>query len=131
MIYLIYLCSFSLILTFIGLQIQMPHSIWSYINISLNSTLFAKKYIWLADNPVIYSARIISVIFELIVKGKWVQAAEFSQVLYVSNLRSNLLLYHILFMETINYKNSVILNRTTITSENALSVSTIPTHLFL
>ena len=34
-------------------------------------------------------------------------------------------------METINYKNSAILNITTITLENALSVSTIPTDLFL
>jgi len=117
--------------------------------------LSLQKHIQLADNPVIYSARIISVIFEPIVKEKWVQAAEFSQVLYVPNLRSNLLSYlylihnknfeiyislsaiffklnvSILFMETINYKNSAILNITTITLENALSVSTIPTDLFL
>ena len=117
--------------------------------------LSLQKHIQLADNPVIYSARIISVIFEPIVKENWVQAAEFSQVLYVPNLRSNLLSYlylihnknfeiyislsaiffklnvSILFMETINYKNSAILNITTITLENALSVSTIPTDLFL
>ena len=105
-----------------------------------------KRAIWLADN---------SVIFEPIVKGKWIQLVKFSQVLYIPNLRSNLLscfylicnknfeiyiLLHImsfrpkesiLFMATIDYTNLAILNRTIIILETALSISTISANLSL
>ena len=94
-------------------------------------------------------------IFKLIIKGKWIQAVEFSQVLYAPNLKSNFLSYlylihnknfeihislsimsfklniSILFMATMNYKNSAILNRATITSENTWSILTIFIDLFL
>ena len=47
--------------------------------------------IHLANNIVIYSAGVGNVVFEPIVNGKQVGAVEFSQVLYVPDLRSNLL----------------------------------------
>ena len=45
----------------------------------------------LANNTVIYSAGVDNLVFEPMVNGKLVWAVEFSRVLHVLNLRSNLL----------------------------------------
>jgi hypothetical protein len=53
-----------------------------------------KKYvipIHLADHTIVYSAGVGTVVFHPIIKGKPVQAVEFTRVLHVPSLRSNLL----------------------------------------
>ena len=96
-----------------------------------------------------------NVVFEPIVNGKQVKAVEFSQVLYVPNLRSNLLscLYltrhkritinisshsmvfrqgrKTLFTTSIDSSNSATLNGFTVASEAACAVSTLPADLSL
>jgi hypothetical protein len=47
--------------------------------------------IQLADNTVIYSARVGTVLFNLVIRGKPSRAVEFTRVLHVPQLRNNLL----------------------------------------
>jgi len=108
-----------------------------------------------ANNIVIYSASVGNVVFEPIVNGKQVKAVEFSQVLHVSDLRSNLLsclyLTHhkgitinifshsmvfrqgrkTLFTASINSSNSATLNGCTVAFEAAYAVSTLLADLSL
>ena len=109
----------------------------------------------LANNTVIYSAGIGNVVFEPMVNGKLVWAVEFSRVLYVPDLRSNLLscLYFTcykgvtitislhtmafrqgrstLFTASIDSSNSATLDSSTVVSEAAHAVSTLLADLFL
>jgi len=109
----------------------------------------------LANNTVIYSAGVGNIVFEPIVNGKLVWAVEFSRVLHVPDLRSNLLscLYltrhkrvtitisshtmafrqgkNTLFTATIDFSNSATLDGSTVASETAHAVSTPPADLFL
>ena len=109
----------------------------------------------LANNTVIYSAGVGNVVFEPIVNGKLVRAVEFSRVLHVPDLRSNLLscLYltchkgititisshtmafrqgrSTLFTASIDSSNSATLDGSTVASEAALAVSTLPADLSL
>ena len=108
-----------------------------------------------ANNIVIYSASVGNVVFEPIVNGKQVKAVEFSQVLHVSDLRSNLLsclyLTHhkgitinifshsmvfrqgrkTLFTASINSFNSATLNGCTVAFEAVYAVSTLLADLSL
>ena len=114
-----------------------------------------RRVVQLADNFIIYLARVRSVIFEPVVKEKQTQEVEFSQVLHVPDLKSNLLSYlyftynkkfeiyislytmlfkleeSTLFIASIYYTNSVILNGTIITSEIVFSISTISSDILL
>ncbi|KAF7761140.1 hypothetical protein Agabi119p4_10549 [Agaricus bisporus var. burnettii] len=109
----------------------------------------------LADNSTVYSAGVGSVVFQPVVNGKETRAVEFTRVLHVPDLRSNLLscLYlarHkgfnitisaqsidlqckgiLLFTATIHSNNSAELDGSTATSETAFSVSTLPVDLSL
>jgi hypothetical protein len=109
----------------------------------------------LANNSVVYSAGIGSVVFQSVVNGKEARGIKLTRVLHVPDLRSNLLscLYlaqhkgfnitisahaitfkqggRTLFMATIHSNNSAELDGTTATSETAYSVSTLPLDLNL
>ena len=109
----------------------------------------------LANNTVIYSAGVSNIVFEPIVNGKLVWAVEFSRVLHVPDLRSNLLscLYltrhkgvtitisshtmafrqgrSTLFTASIDSSNSVTLDSSTVASEAAHAVFTLPADLSL
>jgi hypothetical protein len=111
--------------------------------------------ICLANNSVVYSAGIGSVVFQPVVNGKEARGIELTRVLHVPDLRSNLLscLYlarhkgfnitisadaitfkqggRTLFTATIHSNNSAELDGTTATSETAYSVSTLPLDLNL
>ncbi|KAF7768485.1 hypothetical protein Agabi119p4_7728 [Agaricus bisporus var. burnettii] len=109
----------------------------------------------LADNSTVYSAGVGSVVFQPVVNGKETRAVEFTRVLHVPDLKSNLLscLYlaqhkgfnitisahsidfkyqgRTLFTATIHSNNSAELDSSTVTSETAFSVSTLPVDLSL
>ncbi|EKM73241.1 hypothetical protein AGABI1DRAFT_135261 [Agaricus bisporus var. burnettii JB137-S8] len=109
----------------------------------------------LADNSTVYSAGVGSVVFQPVVNGKETRAVEFTRVLHVPDLRSNLLscLYLArhkgfnitisaqsidfkyqgisLFTATIHSNNSAELDGSTLTSEAAFSVSTLPVDISL
>ncbi|KAF7768459.1 hypothetical protein Agabi119p4_7702 [Agaricus bisporus var. burnettii] len=109
----------------------------------------------LADNSTVYSAGVGSVVFQPVVNGKETRAVEFTRLLHVPDLRSNLLscLYLAqhkgfnitisaqsidfqckgisLFTATIHSNNSAELDGSTLTSETAFSVSTLPVDLSL
>ncbi|EKM73429.1 hypothetical protein AGABI1DRAFT_134791 [Agaricus bisporus var. burnettii JB137-S8] len=109
----------------------------------------------LADNSLVYSAGVGSVVFQPVVNGQETRAVEFTRVLHVPDLRSNLLscLYLAwhkgfnitisaqsidfqckgisLFTATIHSNNSAELDGSTLTSETAFSVSTLPVDLSL
>ena len=123
-----------------------PHRHW------FKSYTHCRTPICLANNIVIYSAGVGNVVFEPIDNGKQVGAVEFSQVLHVSDLRSNLLsLTHhkgitinisshsmvfrqrrkTLFTASIDSSNSATLNGFTVASEAACAVSTLPADLSL
>ncbi|KAF7763798.1 hypothetical protein Agabi119p4_8335 [Agaricus bisporus var. burnettii] len=109
----------------------------------------------LADNSTVYSAGVGSVVFQPVVNGKETRAVEFTRVLHVPDLRSNLLscLYlarhkgfnitisshsidfklqgRTLFTATIHSNNSAELDGSTVTSETAFSVSTLPVDISL
>ena len=126
-----------------------PHRHW------FKSYTHYRTLIRLANNSVIFSAGVGNVVFEPIVNGKRVRAVEFSRVLHVPDLRSNLLscLYltrnkgftifissHTmvfsqdkltLFTASIDSTNSAVLNGSTIACETAFPVSTLPADLSL
>ena len=126
-----------------------PHHHW------FKSYTHCRTPICLANNTVVYSAGVGNVVFELIVKEKQVKAVEFSRVFYVPDLRSNLLscLYltrhkgitinissHSMifrqgrktcFTASIDSSNSATLNSSTVASEAAYAVSTLPADLSL
>ena len=126
-----------------------PHRHW------FKSYTHCRTPIRLANNIVIYSAGVGNVVFEPIVNGKQVGAVEFSRVLHVPDLRSNLLscLYltrhkgitinisshsmvfrqrrKTLFTASIDSSNSATLNGFTVASEAACVVSILPADLSL
>ncbi|KAF7760482.1 hypothetical protein Agabi119p4_11158 [Agaricus bisporus var. burnettii] len=126
-----------------------PHRHW------FKSYTSHKIPIRLADNSIVYSLGVGSVVFEPVVNGKVVRAVELTRVLHVLALRSNLLscLYLArnkgfnitiashsidfkckgtsLFTATIHSNNSAELDGSTLTSETAFSVSTLPVDLSL
>ncbi|KAF7776742.1 hypothetical protein Agabi119p4_5135 [Agaricus bisporus var. burnettii] len=126
-----------------------PHRHW------FKSYTSHKIPIRLADNSIVYSSGVGSVVFEPVVNGKVVRAVELTRVLHVPALRSNLLscLYlarnkgfnitisshsidfkhkgTTLFTATIHSNNSAELDGSTLTSETAFSVSTLPVDLSL
>jgi len=126
-----------------------PHRHW------FKSYTHFRTPVRLANNTIIFSAGVGSVVFEPVVDGKQVRAVEFSHVLHVPDLRSNLLscLYltcnkgftifissHTmafrqdkltLFTASIDSSNSAVLNGSTVASETAFSVSTLPADLSL
>src|SRR5882757_10045054 len=109
----------------------------------------------LADNSVIYAVGRGTVVFEPVLGGKVARSVEFSEVLHVPDLWSNLLSclfltrtrgFHItisvdsmtfrlarrtLFTATIDTTNSAHLNGTTIASQSAFHTSTLPLDLSL
>ena len=123
-----------------------PHQHW------FKSYTPCRTPVHLANNTVIYSAGVGNVVFEPIVNGKLVRAVEFSRVLHVPDLRSNLLsclyLTHYkeitinisshtmafrqggktLFTASIDSSNSATLDGSTVA---ALAVSTLPADLSL
>jgi len=126
-----------------------PHRHW------FNSYTPCRIPIRLADNTVIYAAGQGSVVFQPTLRGRKAESLEFTRVLHVPDLRSNLLscLYltrhkglviHIsattmtfqlhrktLFTASIDSTNSAVLNGTTLASETAFSLSTLPTDISL
>ena len=126
-----------------------PHRHW------FKSYTHFRTPVCLANNTVIYSAGVGNVVFEPIVNGKPLKAVEFSRVLHVPDLRSNLLsvLYlarhkgitinisshtmafrqgrKTMFTASIDSSNSATLDGTTVASEAALAVSTLPVDLSL
>ena len=126
-----------------------PHHHW------FKSYTHFRTPVHLANNTVIYSAGVGNVVFESIVNGKPLRAVEFSQVLHVPDLRSNLLscLYlacykgitinisshtmafrqgrKTLFTASIDSSNLATLDGSTVTSEVALAVSTLLANLSL
>ena len=50
-----------------------------------------RKVVCLADNSIIYSASVKSVIFKSTIHGKRARTVEFSNILHILDLRSNLL----------------------------------------
>ena len=109
----------------------------------------------LADHSIVYTAGIGSVVFQPVVEGRLVRAVEWSRVLHVPDLRTNLLSclyltrqkgytititashfnFHrpegLLFTATTTSNCSAVLNGTTVPPEAAASVSTIPVDLSL
>jgi len=114
-----------------------------------------KTPICLANNTAIFSASVDNIVFEPVVNGKQVKAVEFLHVLYIPDLRSNLLshLYFThnkgftifissytmtfrqdkltLFTASIDSNNSAVLNRSTIAYETTFLVSTLLANLSL
>ena len=126
-----------------------PHRHW------FKSYTHCKTPVRLANNTIIFAVGVGNVVFEPVVDGKQVRAVEFSRVLHVPDLRSNLLacLYltrnkgftifissHTmafrqdkltLFTASIDSSNSATLNGSTVASETVYAVFTLPADLSL